>query len=159
MTAYGSRMITILAALFLVTGCIAGQGPKQTGGTFIGAGLGGLAGSQIGRGSGRLFAVGLGTLAGALVGNEVGRSLDQADQAFAHQTEQVALETVPTGSSIAWSNPDTGHAGTVTPTRTYRAPTGAYCREYQHTVYVGGRAENAYGTACHQPDGSWRIVG
>lgn len=159
MTAYGSRITAVLTALVILTGCITGQGPKQTGGTFIGAGLGGLAGSQIGRGSGRLVAVGLGTLAGALVGNEVGRSLDQADQAYAQQTEQVALETVPTGSSINWSNPDTGHAGTVTPTYTYQAPTGAYCREYQHTVYVGGRAENAYGTACRQPDGSWQIVG
>lgn len=159
MTAYGSRMTVVLAALVVLTGCIAGQGPKQTGGTFIGAGLGGLAGSQFGSGSGRLFAVGLGTLAGALVGNEIGRSLDAADQAYAHQTVQVALETVPTGSSINWSNPDTGNAGTVTPTHTYQAPTGAYCREYQHTVYVGGRAENAYGTACRQPDGSWQVVG
>ena len=159
MTAYGSRMTAVLAALFLLTGCITGQGPKQTGGTFIGAGLGGLAGSQFGSGSGRLVAVGLGTLAGALVGAEVGRSLDEADKAYAYQTEQVALETVPTGSSVGWSNPDTGHAGTVTPTRTYQAPTGAYCREYQHTVYVGGRAENAYGTACRQPDGSWQVVG
>ncbi len=159
MTAFGSRTITILAALVILTGCITGQGPKQTGGTFIGAGLGGLAGSQFGSGSGRLVAVGLGALAGALIGSEAGRSLDAADQAYAQQTEQVALETVPTGSSINWSNPDTGHAGTVTPTRTYQAPTGAYCREYQHTVYVGGRAENAYGTACRQPDGSWQVVG
>jgi surface antigen len=25
-------------------------------------------------------------------------------------------------------------------------------------VTVGGRAEQAYGTACRQPDGSWQIV-
>ncbi len=159
MTAYGSRMTAVLTALFLLIGCTTSQGPNQTGGTFIGAGLGALAGSQFGRGKGRLVAVGLGTLAGALIGAEVGRSLDATDQAYARQTEQVALETVPTGSSIDWSNPESGHAGTVTPTYTYQAPSGAYCREYQHTVYVGGRAENAYGTACRQPDGSWQIVG
>jgi surface antigen len=28
----------------------------------------------------------------------------------------------------------------------------------QHTVYVGGRAEQASGTACQQGDGTWRIV-
>ena len=28
-------------------------------------------------------------------------------------------------------------------------------REYQTTVIVGGRAVDAYGTACLQPDGSW----
>ena len=29
-------------------------------------------------------------------------------------------------------------------------------REYQTTVMVGGRTVDAYGTACLQPDGSWR---
>ncbi len=159
MTASRLKLAAAAAALFLLTGCLTGQGPKQSGGTFIGAALGGLAGSQFGSGSGRLIAVGVGTLAGAMVGNEFGRSLDEADQLYAPRTEHVALETVPTGDSISRSNPDTGHSGTVTPTRTYRAPTGAYCREYQHTDYVGGKAENAYGTACRQPDGSWQIAG
>ncbi len=34
-----------------------------------------------------------------------------------------------------------------------------YCREYTRTVYIGNRAQEAYGTACLQPDGSWMIVG
>lgn len=34
-----------------------------------------------------------------------------------------------------------------------------YCREYTRTVYIGGRTQEAYGTACYQPDGSWMIVG
>ena len=33
-----------------------------------------------------------------------------------------------------------------------------YCREYTKTVSVGGQRENAYGTACYRPDGSWEIV-
>lgn len=40
----------------------------------------------------------------------------------------------------------------------YRASTGQYCREYQSTVRVDGHYENSYGTACQQPDGSWRIA-
>lgn len=36
---------------------------------------------------------------------------------------------------------------------------GDYCREYTRTVYIGGRVQDAYGTACLQPDGSWMIVG
>ncbi|KLN60790.1 hypothetical protein WH96_09955 [Kiloniella spongiae] len=31
------------------------------------------------------------------------------------------------------------------------------CREYQTKVLVGGKKENAYGTACLKPDGSWQI--
>ncbi|RTR18148.1 hypothetical protein EJ903_16490 [Azospirillum griseum] len=34
----------------------------------------------------------------------------------------------------------------------------AQCREYQSTVMVGGRPQSSYGTACLQPDGTWRIV-
>lgn len=33
-----------------------------------------------------------------------------------------------------------------------------YCREYTKTVSVGGGTEQAYGTACLRPDGSWEIV-
>jgi surface antigen len=35
---------------------------------------------------------------------------------------------------------------------------GKYCREFQQTVTIGGKTEQAYGTACRQPDGSWQIV-
>jgi surface antigen len=30
--------------------------------------------------------------------------------------------------------------------------------EYQQTVTIDGKKENSFGTACRQPDGSWRIV-
>lgn len=33
-----------------------------------------------------------------------------------------------------------------------------YCREFTKDVYVGGRLQQAYGTSCMQPDGSWQIV-
>lgn len=33
-----------------------------------------------------------------------------------------------------------------------------YCREYQSTTTIGGQQIASYGTACQQPDGSWRIV-
>lgn len=40
----------------------------------------------------------------------------------------------------------------------YRASNGQYCREYQTTIRVGGHYEDSYGTACQQPDGSWRVA-
>lgn len=36
---------------------------------------------------------------------------------------------------------------------------GQTCREYRTTVVIGGVQRPSYGTACLQPDGSWRIVG
>jgi hypothetical protein len=40
----------------------------------------------------------------------------------------------------------------------YRSNDGSYCREFQTTVVIDGRPENAFGTACLQPDGSWAVV-
>jgi len=34
----------------------------------------------------------------------------------------------------------------------------AYCREYMKKIVVNGKEAKAYGTACLQEDGSWRIV-
>ena len=39
-----------------------------------------------------------------------------------------------------------------------QAKAGDYCREYTRTVYVGGIQQQAYGTACLEPDGAWRIA-
>ncbi len=38
------------------------------------------------------------------------------------------------------------------------APAPGQCREYQSTTMIEGRPQQVYGTACLQPDGSWRIV-
>jgi len=152
--------IVISAALALSLAACAGNnyGEKQTAGALIGAGVGGLLGSTIGGGSGQLAATAAGAVLGLALGNEIGRSLDRADRQYAARTQQYALETVPTGQSSTWNNPDSGHYGTVTPTRTYEVAGGEYCREFQHAVTVGGRTERAYGTACRQPDGTWRIT-
>jgi surface antigen len=97
-------------------------------------------------------------LIGGLLGGALGNALDQRDRRLANETYQRSLETGRTGSSSTWRNPDSGHSGTITPTRTYEGASGQHCREFQQTVTVGGKTEEAYGTACRQPDGSWKIV-
>lgn len=32
------------------------------------------------------------------------------------------------------------------------------CREFQQTISVSGDTQQAHGSACRQPDGSWQIV-
>ena len=151
--------LSLLAVLAISLAACQNSGPKQTGGTLIGAAAGGLLGAQIGKGSGKLAATAAGVLLGAWVGSEVGKSLDRADRAYAQQAHEQAL-AAPVGQTITWNNPKSGNSGTVTPVRdgTDQA-SGAYCREYQQTVTVGGKTEQAYGTACRQPDGTWKIVG
>ena len=39
------------------------------------------------------------------------------------------LETRPSGMPSRWHNPNTGNAGAITPTHTYRSPGGIYRRE------------------------------
>lgn len=153
------KLSVAAAAVLVVAGCANGAGPKEGIGTLLGAVVGGVAGSQVGSGRGQLVATGVGTLLGAYLGNEIGKSLDRADQLYMQQAEQQAL-VAPVGDTIAWSNPDSGHSGTVTAVREgTQRDTGQYCREFQQTVSVGGRNEEAYGTACRQPDGTWQIVG
>ena len=152
------KFLLIGAMALSLAACAESSGPKQQVGTLLGAAAGAVAGAQVGRGKGQLAATAVGTLLGALAGSEIGKSLDRADMAYLRQTQQKALETVPTGSSTSWVNPDSGNSGQITPRRTYQNASGTYCREFQQTVTVGGDTESAYGTACRQPDGTWKII-
>ena len=152
-----NRIAAVAMAAALLAACASDSGPKQTGGTVLGAIGGGIAGAQFGHGSGKLAATAVGTLLGALVGSEVGKSLDHADRMYAEQAEQRA-RTAPIGQQINWNNPDSGHSGSYLPLRDGTDAAGNYCREYQTTVNIGGQAQQAYGTACRQPDGTWKVV-
>jgi surface antigen len=143
----------VLCAVLAVSG--ANPGPKAQVGAATGAAAGGLIGAAAGGGAEGIIG---GVLLGGLLGGAIGDSLDQRDRQLAYQSSQAALENYQVGQTSSWSNPDNGHSGSVTPTKTYQTAQGQYCREYQQTVTVGGESQQAYGTACRQPDGSWQIV-
>jgi len=151
------RLVTVITAVALLSACPYPVGPRESTGTLLGAGAGAVIGSQFGGGTGRIVGAAIGTLAGALIGQDIGRTLDRADQQYMQQTAQRTLETAPSGQTSSWVNPDSGNSGAVTPTRTYQSKDGRYCREYQQTVTVGGQQQQAYGTACRQPDGTWQV--
>jgi surface antigen len=142
--------------LWAIVGCSGyPYGPNhQDVGMVIGGALGGALGSQIGGGTGRTVAIIAGTLLGAAVGGDIGRHMDEVDRMRTAQ----ALESVRTGVSARWRNPDSGNQYTVTPTRTYDKPAGP-CREYVVDAVVEGRREKVYGNACRQADGSWQAQG
>ncbi len=48
--------------------------------------------------------------------------------------------------------------GNVIPPVAAALPAEPACREVQTTVTIGGKPQQAYGTACRQPDGSWRFT-
>ena len=156
----GSMRTGVLAILlvFLLIGCESTNGGGRTK-TIVG-GLGGAT-------AGGLLAAGLGAspaaiagsvILGGLVGGFIGDRMDAADRRRADEAAARAFETAPSGQSVAWNNPDSGNTGTITPTRTFQQANGQYCREYQQTVIIGGQEQESFGTACRQPDGSWRIM-
>jgi surface antigen len=149
----------ITLAAVLVTGCetvgeTVKSNPKTTIGAAGGATVGGLIAAAAG---GNPAAIAASVIGGLLVGGLVGNLLDDRDKRLQAEAAARALETAPTGQSVAWKNPDSGHSGTVTPTKTYQTASG-YCRDYQATVEIEGKQERASGKACRQPDGTWRVV-
>lgn len=150
--------VVALAAIGLsVAGC-GPEGPsKADTGLAVGAIAGGLLGNTVGRGHGRIAGTIVGTVIGGIVGSEIGRSMDRQDRLLAQQAELDALERGSSGAPVPWRNPDSGRYGEVVPGASYRR--GTYdCRDYTHTVYIEGRPQALRGTACRNPDGTWRSV-
>jgi hypothetical protein len=73
-----------------------------------------------------------------------------------YEAAQIRATTAPVGERIFWRQGDAD--GYVVATREGTSVSGRYCREFQQEVTIGGRSEDAYGTACRNPDGSWEVV-
>ncbi len=92
-----------------------------------------------------------GSIASFVPGSVVARAMDDSDRRRAAS----ALESLGNGESSGWHNRDTGDSFVFTPTRSFERR-GARCREFRLEVVVGGRPDGIAGSACRQPDGSWR---
>ena len=153
------KLATSLFITAIVVGGCAGSGPKEQTGQGLGSVVGAIVGYNLGKGhKDQGWAIGLGALYGAAIGANIGRSLDERDKQLAEDAFQSSLENNKTGATQSWSNPDSGHSGNTTPTRTYTADSGDPCREFTTTVLIGGEEQQGYGTACRQADGSWKII-
>ncbi len=148
------RKVLTIAILAVSMSACAQAGPKTTLGAATGAAAGGLIGAAAGGGAEGIVA---GVLLGGLLGGAIGNSLDNRDREYVRRSNYQSWEYGRNGEASTWRNPDSGHYGSVTPTRTYQERGGNYCREFNQTVIVNGQQQDAYGTACRQPDGSWMI--
>jgi surface antigen len=146
-------VIAAMGALALAA-CTANNG-MVTGTLPPGASPGVVIDSPVGSGSGQAP---VGALEGALTGTDVGLSLTEDDRKIALQAEYEALEYGRPGQPTRWRNRKSGNGGEISVGQTYQV-NRLDCREYTHTVYIGGRARVVRGTACREPDGAWRIVG
>ena len=91
------------------------------------------------------------TALGLVIFNE----LSEAQQR-AHENALARATTAHVGDRITWNQ--SGLSGNVVVTREGRTTDDRLCREFQQEVNISGERKQAYGTACMQPDGAWKIV-
>lgn len=69
-----------------------------------------------------------------------------------------ALETRRTGTSVPWSNPATGGAGTISILRTYYRADSVPCREYERTTERAGSDPTVVlGVGCRVGPSFWQL--
>lgn len=129
----------------------------QNVGSLGGAALGGLVGNQFGQGTGRALTTAGGVILGGALGAVFGQRFDQRDAGRAEQAQAAAFQQPQAGVPIAWRSPETGQSGQVVSGPGYSI-NGRQCRDYVHTVSMGGVPETVRGVACRQADGTWQVV-
>lgn len=165
-------LITAIIAALTVGAATSARADSSFWAGALGAGLGGLLGSQFGRGDGQLAATGLGVATGALIGSSIGEDMDRADRApagygyapYSYYSPMVRYEpnyvappevqvhTVYVQQPVYVTEGYVGAPGYYAP-----PPAQQECREYTQKVKIGGKIRNAHGVACLQPDGTWEI--
>ena len=81
--------------------------------------------------------------------------MTESDIALAVAAMRMALETKPATESVDWTNSESGNHGSIVPRRTFVTDVGAFCREYDEHLRVGGRDGVVRNTACRSDEGDW----
>lgn len=66
------------------------------------------------------------------------------------------LDNSGDGQVGEWKNPDTGHAGSITPLTTIEQ-NGRRCRQTRFTSFIQGEENVSEFFLCKQPDGVWAV--
>jgi len=174
-------MLAVAASLFC--GAVpAYAGDNTLLGTLGGGALGGFVGSQFGSGTGRLAATGLGVFTGAVIGHNIGQSMDRASRpyygggysgygytpyyarSYYYEPNYIA-PPAPPPPRVIYVQPDVVEYRVREPAYVEGGYVGGgsmpessrHCREFTQQIKIGNEVKESYGTACLQPDGTWRI--
>jgi surface antigen len=74
-----------------------------------------------------------------------------------HKVQEV-LETGRSREAYRWRDAADDSSGTITPLRTFRIASGAYCREFHEAVVIDGTTHSDLRVACRDDLGIWRKV-
>ncbi len=144
------NVIAIVLLLTLLTACKTTTAQNAaTLGTLAGATVGALTFKN--KVSGAAIGAGAGMLVGYIVGNEM--------EKYDEQQISNTLETMPSGRTTAWTNPDTNTYYEATPAPAREYDDGRVEREVTlRARMANGEYETIYAKAYRQPDGSWQLV-
>lgn len=143
-----------------VAGCASveretGLGRGAQGGVLTGAAAGGVISALAGANPAWIAGS---ILLGGLVGGVVGNYLDERDKEQHAKSTYHAFQTQEPGGQSTWQNPDTGHSGATKIDKAYQTAEGTECKNFTQTINAGGETEQVQGTACRQPDGTWKVI-
>lgn len=126
---------------------------KQQTGLLVGSTAGALIGGSLTSGGGQVLGIVGGAALGGLLGSSIGKIMDNQDKMLM----QRSLTQTRVGQKARWRNANSGNEFEIVPVKNYHQR-GRYCREFQTIITVDGKKQRAYGHACRQPDGSWKII-
>ncbi|MCB1857387.1 MAG: hypothetical protein KDI63_03910 [Gammaproteobacteria bacterium] len=86
-----------------------------------------------------------------------GRYFTDTDWEMMTQAANEALNTGDEGQVFAWSNPATGHSGSVSP-GPVNGDSGENCRSLDITNHAKGLTANGTQRLCRQPNGEWKLA-
>jgi surface antigen len=131
---------------------------NTAGGAIVGALAGGLLGNAISRGPQRGAGTAVGAILGGVVGGTIGNnSLNCEDRSYEVDTYYTGFEAGRPHARYDWRSPRGGAYGYLQVEDYYTDRAGYRCANYTQQIYVNGRPEVGRGTACRQPDGTWRM--
>lgn len=127
-------------------------------GALAGAVLGGILGNVAGNRRNETTTTVAGVIAGGALGAALTNKLQCEDRSYAYKTYINGFNAGRPGANYDWQNPQTGTRGRLHILDYYEDEDNFRCSVYTQTVYIGGRAEEARGRACQQPDGAWLMI-
>ena len=124
----------------------------------VGALIGGVTAGQFGSGTGQLIFTALGATIGGGVGYSIGKQLIPSDISRFNDSALLAMEDTADGQLFSWTNPTTGVAGPIKPTRTFYAGEDIYCREFEARIAVNEAIGTTTSRACRIAGGAWYLA-
>ena len=144
----GTHIVIAVIAVFLLSSCMVAN--KGQTGAAGGAAGGALLGQAIGHNTEATL---LGAAIGGVLGYVIGNEMDKSDRQMLNNV----YETVPSGQTSTWTNPDQGNQYQVTPQTAYTGPNNQSCRKAEILAVIDGRTETTYTTACRDASGQWKL--